>query len=182
MARRPIASMQSCQHTGTRRLATLPLALLALLACTDVTGGPTGPRVGGQAPHASATHVSDVFFATAACRADLGYDIRFGGSRELVRHVAGTDTTLSFRTQAFDGWRLPETVFTAATRDYVVLGGAEMFNIKRADDGTLEVRIHEGTLVFQSLTTGEKIVARHVIRTQPGQGTMVNGWSCREVG
>jgi hypothetical protein len=131
---------------------------------------------------ARATHVEDTFFSTATCTADLGYDIRFGGPRSLVRHVSGTDTTLAFRTQEFQGWRLPETTFDQTTVDYAVLGGAEMFNIKRADDGTLQVRIHEGTLVFESTSTGEKIVARHVIRVLPSQGEVLNEWQCRSVG
>jgi hypothetical protein len=164
-----------------RTIAPLaPLALTVLAACQDAA--PPTSADAGPSLLAAATHVEDVFFATAACQADIGFDIRFGGPRVLVRHVSGTDTTLSFRTQDFQGWRLPETTFDGTTVDYAVLGGAEMFNIKRADDGTLVVRIHEGTLVFESFAGSERIIARHVIRTVPGQGPVVNGWSCRRIG
>lgn len=164
--------------------AALPaaFALVSLAACagdraTAPAGASTAPLRSG-----AATHTEDRFMATAACAADIGYNIRFGGPRELVRHVAGTDTTLSFRTQAFQGWRLPETAFTQATVDFSVQGGAEMFNIKRDDAGALQVRIHEGTLVFAALDGSFKVVARHVIRFVPGQGLMADGWRCRVVG
>ena len=161
-----------------RTLAPLaPLALTVLAHCGDAA--PPAGLDSGPSLLAAATHVDDVFFATAACQADIGFNIRFGGPRALVRHISGTDTTLSFRTQDFQGWRLPETTFDGTTVDYAVLGGAEMFNIKRADDGTLAFRIHEGTLVFESLVGRERLIARHVIRTVPGQGTVVNAWSCR---
>ena len=157
------------------------LVLAAGTACVDAVS-PALEQSGSPTFSAGATHTEGTFFATAACAADLGFNIRFGGSRELVRHISGTDTTLSFRTQEFQGWQLPETTFDQSTVDYAVLGGAEMFNIKRESDGTLDVRIHEGTLVFSSLTSDQKIVARHVIRTVPGAGTMVNQWTCRLTG
>lgn len=169
--------MRSALH---RLGATALLALASLAACGDAVS-PALETI-QSASVLNATRIEDTFFATAACQADLGYNIRFGGPRTLVRSVDGTDTTISFGTQAFQGWQLPEATFDQSTVDYAVLGGAEIFNIKRADDGTLDVRIHEGTLVFRSLTTGEKIVARHIIRFNPGQGEMVNTWSCREVG
>ncbi len=160
-------------------------AALALLVLTGCAGDrATAPSPTSQAPafSAGATHTEDTFFATAACAGDIGFNIRFGGPRVLVRHVAGTDTTLSFRTQEFQGWRLPETTLTQATVDFSVLGGAEMFNIKRDDDGTLKVRIHEGTLVFAALDGSFKVVARHIIRVVPGRGAVVNEWRCRIVG
>ena len=169
--------MQRARKTGAIG-ALVFMPIVALSACREqaVTG------LENSLVFARATHVEDSFFAVAQCMSDLGFEIRFGGPRVMVRHVSGTDTTLSFRTQQFQGWRLPETTFNQTTVDYAVLGGAEMFNIKRADDGTLHVRIHEGTLIFQSLTTGEKIVARHVIRVLPKQGTVENTWHCRAVG
>ena len=99
-----------------------------------------------------------------------------------MRHVHGADTTLAFRTQQFQGWRLPETTFNQSTVDFHVLGGAEMFNIKRDESGALEVRIHEGTLVFAALDGSYKVVARHIIRIVPGQGQMANEWRCRIIG
>ncbi len=159
---------------------TIPVLLLLLSACGEATRPVAGPS---DAPLAArATHTADTFFATAACAADIGFDIRFGGPRVLVRHVAGTDTTLSFRTQEFQGWRLPETTFNQSTVDFTVLGAAEIFNIKRDESGALQVRIHEGTLVFEALDGSYKVVARHIIRFVPGQGLMANEWRCRIVG
>lgn len=165
----------------TTRAATL-LALATLAACAGDPG--TAPSPDRRAPVMSgaATHTENTFFTTAACAADIGFSIRFGGPRVVVRHVAGTDTTLSFRTQEFQGWRLPESSFTQATVDFDVQGGAEMFNIKRDASGALEVRIHEGTLVFAALDGSFKVVARHIIRIVPGQGPTVNEWRCRIVG
>lgn len=158
--------------------ATLAFPLLVLTACADASA-PTALAPGEPSFSTAATHVEGPFFAVAACQADIGYGIRFGGPRVLVRHVAGPDTTLSFRTQDFQGWQLPETTFDQTTVDFAVLGGAEMFNIKRETDGTLQVRIHEGTLVFASLTGDYKVIARHVIRTVPGQSVATNRWNCR---
>lgn len=172
-----------------RPSATLALCLLLLPACGDnslpTVFGQTArlaANVGPSPASGGATHTEGQFFAMAACADDIGFNIRFGGSRVLVRHVAGEDTTLSFRTQDFQGWKLPETTFDQTTVDYDVLGGAEMFNIKRDESGALQVRIHEGTLVFESLDGSHKVVARHTIRTVPGQGTMVDDWRCRIIG
>ena len=167
------------------------LALVLAAACT--TESPSAPSFRpGDEVHARrvsgaggpAEHVVDSFFATAACGGSIG-SIRFGGPRVMVRKVAGNDTTLSFRVQEFQGWQMPETVFNQSTVDYTVLGGAEMFNIKREGDGYMapvQVRIHNGTLVFQSLTDGSKIVARHIIRDLPGDQPVLNTWECRRTG
>ena len=170
-----------------------PLLALILAACT--VEAPSAPAlragdglhaqlVNGAGAGAGAEHVRDSFFATAACGGDIG-SIRFGGPRVMVRKVAGNDTTLSFRVQEFQGWQMPETVFDQSTVDYTVLGGAEMFNIKREGDGYMapvQVRIHNGTLVFRSLTDGSKIVARHIIRDLPGDQPILSTWECRRTG
>lgn len=156
----------------------LIVTVLILTACADLTR-PVAPEIGAPSFSAAAEHLAGSFFAVAACNADIGYDIQFGGPRVLVRHVAGSDTTLSFRTQDFQGWTLPETVFDQTTVDFEVLGGAEMFNIKREPGGALEIRIHEGTLVFSSIAGDHTVIARHVIRTIPGNGPTVNQWNCR---
>lgn len=165
----------------TRAWIVITVGLLVTAACADVTP-PTATAPGAPLLASAAGHFEGPFFAVATCQADIGYAIRFGGPRVMVRHVSGTDTTLSFRTQEFQGWQLPETTFDQTTVDFDVLGGAEMFNIKREADGTLEVRIHEGTLVFRSLAGGFRVIARHVIRTVPGQSGTINQWNCAAVG
>ncbi len=162
-----------------RARTVLPIGIVVLTACTDLPPA-TAPAHEAPSFSSGASHVEDTFFATAMCAPAIGYNIRFGGPRVLVRHVTGTrDTTFMFRTHAFQGWRLPETVFDGTTVDFSVRGGAEMFNIKRAEDGTLEVRIHEGTLIFQSISGDDMVIARHVIRTVPGQSVTMNQWNCR---
>lgn len=161
-----------------RRLS-LVLAL-TIVGCADGPS-PVEPGIDPESPRFSSGAVitEDEFFATAMCEADIGFDIHFGGPRVLVRHVSGNDETFSFRTKDFMGWRMPETVFTAETADFDVVGGAEMFNIKRNGDGSFHVRIHEGTLRFESLKGPGKVLARHTIRLNPGQGEMLNEWRCK---
>lgn len=173
------------------RTAALLVSLALVAACTaeppsapalDLPDAPRMQLVSGAA--GGAEHVTDQFFATATCGGDIG-SIRFGGARVMVRHVSGNDTTLAFGVQAFQGWQMPETVFDQSTVDYEVLGGAEMFNIKRQGDATngpIVVKIHNGTLVFRSLADGSKIVARHIIRDLPGTAPVLSTWECRRTG
>jgi hypothetical protein len=66
---------------------------------------------------------------------------------------------------------------------YEVLGGAEMFNRKPDENGTMQIRIHEGTLVFSALDGTHKIIARHVIMNLPSAGAEpVSEWRCHRVG
>lgn len=164
-----------------RALTTSLLAVGVTLAACDDVPSPVAPVDPGAAPlfNSGATITEGDFFATAACSADIGFDIHFGGHRVLVRHVSGNDETFSFRTQDFRGWRMPETTFNDETVDFDVVGGAEMFNIKRNEDDSFHVRIHQGTLVFQALEGDDRVLARHVIRHNPGHGEMVSEWSCK---
>jgi hypothetical protein len=69
---------------------------------------------------------------------------------------------------------------------YEVVGGAEMFSIHYSGTGgvpaasgsNVNVFIHQGTLVFVNTTTGERIVARHIIRRVPGQDGLISMWTC----
>lgn len=163
----------------TLRRSSLILAF-TLGGCADAPS-PVEPGAVQEPPRVSsgAAITETEFFATAMCAADIGFDIYFRGQRVLVRHVSGNDETFSFRTQDFMGWRMPESVFTGETADFDVVGGAEMFNIKRNEEGSFHVRIHEGTLRFESLTGTETVLARHSIRLNPGQGEMVSEWRCK---
>ena len=174
-----------------RSSAVPAVALLLLTACAEP---PTTPRLAPtDAPLARTSgrslteHVTDQFFATATCGGDIG-SIRFGGTRTMVRRVSGNDTTLAFRVQNFVGWTFvgpSPALYTQANVLYDVLGGAEMFNIKREGDAPnapVTVKIHNGTLVFVSRLDGSKIVARHIIRDLPGTGAVLNTWECRRTG
>lgn len=163
----------------TGRAALLTIVLLQACAADSATAPADAPQP--PVSLSPATHTDDTFFAVAACAADIGYNIRFGGPRTLVRHVSGNDETFSFGTQDFQGW-IGSAPYTQADVDFEVLGGAEMFNIKRDETGAFQIRIHQGTLVFAAVDGSVKVVARHVIRLVPGQQTPVSNWQCRITG
>lgn len=172
------------------RTSALVFPLVLLAACGDVTrpapGATDRPLAVPVAATASAgaTHTEGLFFARAACANDIGYDIHFGGPRVLVEHVSPKGITRSFGTQDFRGWLVPVTAanYQQLTPTFEVLGGAEMFNIKPDENGVLQTRIHQGTLVFAAMDGSYKVIARHIIRNVPGQSTGVNTWQCRLVG
>ena len=170
-----------------RALAALASSLIALAACGDVTDPTSAATVSAargdlSAASGGATHTDNMFFATAMCATDIGYNIYFGGSRTLVEHSSRAGITRSFGTQDVQGWRLPDATVDETTVDYEVLGGAEMFNIKFDENGRPVTRIHEGTLVFAALDGSHKVIARHIIRNTPGGAPTVNRWECRIVG
>jgi hypothetical protein len=179
-----------------RQIAPLAFPLLLLAACGEVTqpsadlpGVPRAARSGAGAASGGATHTTDEFIARATCGGEIG-TIWFGGERPLVEHRSANSHMTTFRTQAFMGWRTPVTAtrtnpttpyYGLVAPVYEVLGGAEMFNRKLGDDGTMQIRIHEGTLVFSALDGSHKIVARHVIMNPPGGQNTVNEWRCHRV-
>ncbi len=166
----------------------LPLAVLSLML-TSCGEAPSPTAVAESTPLFSGapTVTTAPFFATAMCATDIGFNIRFGGDRVLMTHTTmdkqgRTHQTMHFQVKDFMGWRLPETTFTAATADYRVQGGAEMFSTHRqSPGGAIILQIHQGNLVFVDLVTGQRVIAHHTIRNVPGQETQ-NFWSCRLVG
>ena len=167
----------------------LPVLLTALSACGDVSQ-PTMPdsRASfspGDPSFASSavTRTTAPFIARATCTADIGFDIWFGGIRELRERASSGSITRSFITKDFSGWLTPVTTsnFQSVTPFFEVQGGAEIFNIKPDENGVLRTRIHEGTLVFAALDGSYKVVARHVIHDVPGQQSSISQWNCRIV-
>lgn len=171
------------------RKCPLVLSILSVAACSEVTQPAIGPDRSLVAPRAvstsgGATHTEGLFFARAACASDIGFDIYFGGPRVLVQHVSPRSITRSFGTQEFRGWLTPVTAanYQQVAPTFEVLGGAEMFNLKPDENGVLQTRVHEGTLVFSALDGSYRVIARHIIRNVPGQSTGVSTWECRIVG
>lgn len=169
-----------------QRTLSLAAIVLSASACGD-TPAPT-ELIQPDAPlFSTAPAVTTApFYAVAQCGADIGFDILFGGERVLLSHVTEDasgkkHTTLQFRTQEFEGWMTPETNPPTSDPDFDVQGGAEMFAIQTDAAGNVTVRIHQGNLVFESLSDDTRVVAHHTIREVPGQGT-VSFWSCRIVG
>ena len=181
-----------------RQLALRALPMLLLAACGEVTqpsaDAGTGPTVAAKraagAASGGATHTTDEFIASATCGGTIG-TIWFGGERPLVEHRSAHSHMTAFRTQAFSGWRTAVTAsrthptlpyYGTVAPAYEVLGGAEMFNRKLDDAGVMQIRIHQGTLVFAALDGSHKIIARHVIMNLPSEGSEpVNEWRCRLV-
>jgi hypothetical protein len=173
-----------------RKRTILPALLAAIAACGDVSQptmptdramlGPSQPSLAWSA----VTRTTAPFIARATCTADIGFDIWFGGMRELRDHSSSTSRSQSFVTKDFSGWLTAVTTSTyqSVAPTFEVLGGAEIFNFKLDENGVLAVRIHEGTLVFAALDGSYKVVARHVIRNVPGQDATISQWNCRIVG
>jgi len=174
-----------------RKRSIVPSLLAAVAACSDVSQStePASSRT-ALSPSAPAlvssavTRTTAPFIGRATCTADIGFDIWFGGMRELREHASSTSRSQSFVTKDFHGWLTPVTTatFQSVAPSFEVLGGAEIFNWKPDENGVLAVRIHEGTLVFAALDGSYKVVARHVIRNVPGQAATVSQWNCRIVG
>lgn len=173
-------------------LFTAATLALVLAAC-ETSPVPTAPESALRATRPTSTttsHFSTTFTATALCGAPIG-DIRFSGVIEGVDHTTvdgngETHRTRQFRVKGLSGWRLPETVFNAATADYRVIGGAEMltWNTQVGQvPGNPGRSIHAGTLVFDPIRGGEKVVAHHAIRyVENANGEVVvnfHSWRCR---
>ena len=173
-----------------RKRFAVPVLFAVTTACNDVTQPTTPSARSALSPNEPAfasstvTRTTAPFIARATCTADIGFDIWFGGMRELRDHTSSKSRSQSFITKDFQGWLTPVTTATyqSVAPFFEVLGGAEMFNWKPDETGTLRVRIHEGTLVFAALDGSYKVVARHVIRDDPGQTTTISQWNCRIVG
>ncbi|HEU4720574.1 MAG TPA: hypothetical protein VFS59_04365 [Gemmatimonadaceae bacterium] len=173
-----------------RKRSTLPTLLAVIVACSDVSDTTAPSPRAALSPSTPAfassavTRTTAPFIARATCAADIGFDIWFGGTRELREHASSTSRSQSFVTKDFQGWLTAVTTSTyqSVAPSFDVLGGAEMFNWKPDENGVLRVRIHEGTLVFAALDGSYKVVARHVIRNVPGQTTTISQWNCRIVG
>lgn len=170
-----------------RHILALAVLSLVLAGCGETPAPtelaePVSPALLSGAPRIT----TGPFFAVAACQADIGFNILFGGERVLMTHTTTdkkgkTHTTEHFRVQDFKGWRILVPVPPQTPPDFDVQGGAEMFSTHRDPSGNIMVRIHQGNLVFRDRTTGERVIAHHTIRIVPGQDP-VSFWSCRRVG
>lgn len=163
---------------------SLLVAALTLVSCDSA---PTQPRF-GEAPALSATstvtHFSTFFQATALCPAEIGR-IQFSGTIEgtdatRVDGTGETHRTRAFRVQGLDGVNLDYGT------TYRVQGGAEMlsWNTKLGQTpGEAAKSLHAGTLVFEPVDGGSRVIAHHAIRyIENGHGEPVvdfHSWTCR---
>ena len=179
------------------------ILMLAVTACqkdaiqdsnapASKTGSETTQRL--SATNAGSTMTEITFTATAMISYCWGENILFSGIIE--NHVQTTVTengnhySRHFTTKGMTAIGVDAQGNPTGTM-YNVIGGAEMFSIKDAvfnpTTGALnlagsltesDIVIHRGTLVFENVETGEKVIARHDIQNVPGQGIKQNRWLC----
>lgn len=164
------------------------VAAIATLACDAGPMQPDRPDLPGATVHASGTavtlsHFSVFFQATALCAPEIGR-IRFSGIIEGVDHTTvdgqgETHRTRQFRVKGLGGENLDFPVF------YNVIGGAEMLTWHTQLGQTPGVpgrSFHAGTLVFDPIDGGHKVVAHHAIRfVENAEGELVidfHEWRC----
>lgn len=169
----------------------VPMAILALLAggCTTHPTEPIASPEVNLSSHAGSTvtHFSAFFQATAMCAPSIGR-IRFSGIIEGVDHTTvdgrgEIHRTRQFRVKGLDGVNLDYGTL------YKVQGGAEMLTWhthKGQVPGNPLRSMHAGTLVFNPLDGGPRVVAHHAIRyVENGQGELVldfHEWRCTRGG
>lgn len=133
------------------------------------------------------THFSTRFGATAMCGPEIGR-IAFSGTITGVDHTTvdangETHRTRQFRVKGLTGQNLDHPI------TYNVIGGAEMLTwntqIGQVPGNPLR-SMHAGTLVFDPVGGGSKVVAHHAIRfVQNARGELVvdfHEWRCRTQG
>lgn len=170
-----------------KRFACIALVAGLLTGCGTEPTTPVSPDqlAASKGPATTTTtHFSTFFQATAMCAPEIGR-IRFSGTIEGVDHTTvdrngETHRTRQFRVQGLSGTNLDYPV------TYRVIGGAEMltWNTQIGQvPGVAGRSIHAGTLVFEPLDGGSKVVAHHAIRyVENAQGEVVldfHEWSCR---
>lgn len=173
-----------------RRLHLTIAAAATILSAACTADMPTtiesqaAPSFAATSAGTTIQHFQTEFTATAMCGDAIG-NIRFTGLIEGVDHTT-TDArgerhrTRQFRVKGMDGLNL-----MTGTR-YKVIGGAEMltWNTQIGQvPGVPAKSIHSGTLVFEPIDGGAKVVAHHSIRyVENANGDVVvdyHSWRCR---
>lgn len=175
-------------------------------ACQKDLSDSTTSEVQSKANHSQISEANKVtttttcFSAIAQVDECAGEWIRFSGMIEMKENVTvdgsgKTHISRHFIVQDLTGVGVTVgSTLTAMTCEgtllngtttgttYEVLGGAEMFNIHfgEGQNATLNgsnTFIHRGTLVFKNNATGQRVIAKHVIRKVNGV-LMENTWEC----
>jgi hypothetical protein len=166
----------------------LPMAglYLLLMACSDQQDEVQPSATIAQ----EAVTVTEITFtATAMLNSCYGEDILFTGiiENKVKKTESASGQTHFIRQFTVKGMT---AVGLETGTEFDVIGGAEMFSIKDPvynADGVLllpasltesDIVIHRGTLVMVSREDGSRVVARHIISKNPGQGVMTNTWDC----
>lgn len=136
---------------------------------------------------------SGFFTAIAAVEYCWGESIRFFGT---VENKVNTFTDANGTVHYTRHWSIKgldavglgnvSTGLVAGT-EYTVVAGAEMFVVTDPvfnpggfplGSSSGKIYIHQGTIVLQNDTTGDRLVARHVIKKNPNTGVVTGNWYC----
>lgn len=170
-----------------KRFALVAIAVTGLAACDTNSMPPLEPQI--EAPAFSAAvlgvqHFQTSFQATAMCGEPIG-NIRFFGTIVGIDHTTvdgngEVHRTRQFRVKGMEGLNLKDGT------EYRVIGGAEMLTWNSQIGqvpGNAAKSIHAGTLVFDPVSGGSKVVAHHAIRyVENASGDVVlnfSAWTCQ---
>ncbi|HUF28446.1 MAG TPA: hypothetical protein VMM18_15825 [Gemmatimonadaceae bacterium] len=170
-----------------QRLTPAVVLTCAFSACADWSPLPMEPEAGNTPVLARAssttTHFETPFTAVAQCGTDIG-PIRFTGIISGVDHTTVDGRGEQHRTRAFRVQGLTG-VNLMTGEAYTVIGGAEMLSWNTPVGQVPGVPLrsnHAGTLVFDPVDGGSKVIAHHAIRyIEDGTGEVVleyHAWSC----
>ncbi len=133
------------------------------------------------------------FSAIAAVEYCWGENVRFFGTVEnkvnRFTDANGTEHyTRHWSIKGLDALGLGNVQTNLASgTEYTVVAGAEMFTVTDPvfNAGGIPVAstsgkiyIHQGTIVLQNNTTGDRLVARHVIKKNPKTDELSSTWYC----
>lgn len=170
-----------------QRITPALVLALAFTACADRHTLPMEPEAADMPALSQAssttTHFESPFTAVAQCGPEIGA-IRFSGIISGVDHTTVDGRGEQHRTRAFRVQGLTgENLMTGEL--YRVVGGAEMlsWNSQVGQVPGVPLRSnHAGTLVFEPVDGGSKVIAHHAIRyIEDGTGEVVveyHAWSC----
>jgi hypothetical protein len=136
-----------------------------------------------------------LFGPTAATLGCLGYNVNFAPAQPIIlKETITTDaqgTVHYTRHWSVDGLTARATLADGTPYlenglpvTFSVISGQEMFSIKNPNTTTGtpsaatsgSVFIHQGTIVLENTVTQERVVIRHVIIKNPGQGIHKDAW------
>lgn len=172
--------------TALTRMGFLFLLLMSLAACKKEQSllENESDLFGQSAANGGATTRNINFGPLLPLSNCLGYDIKV-----TVQAVEILETTVSTtgRVHYTRHWRVnglsATSVGVTPVKNFDLVAGAEMFSIVDPNStaspsapSSGNVFIHQGTMVFENTETGERIVARHQILKNPGQGIFRSGW------
>jgi hypothetical protein len=179
-----LLAANSCKKQDLQESSSDPVISVPIVWSSGESAAATGN--GMQTTTAS-------FSAVAAVKYCWGEDVRFYGTIEnkvvQVTDASGTvHYTRHWSIKGLDavGMGNPLTGLAAGTV-YTVVAGAEMFTVTNPafNAGGIpqagssgQIYIHQGTIVLENSSSGDRLVARHIIHKNPRTGVVSSNWLC----